>query len=155
MTCRSVPLIVRHCDSCRTGCGQPSLVRALIGQRVHTAVSRPVSARLEQPAGRRLADRKPLEFPTGGSLLVAEINVKPAGPTIVSVTETVTVTGTSLLSGGHRTLGLAEQVMVGGVRSIVTVLLASALMLPALSTARRLTIVAPWPFRVTLARSEE
>jgi hypothetical protein len=43
--------------------------------------------------------------------------VNPAGPEPESATETCVVTGTSLLFGGQRTAGDAEQLTVGGVES--------------------------------------
>src|SRR6266852_8446007 len=66
----------------------------------------------------------PSPRPSSGSLLVAVVSVAPADPETPSTTEKVVVTATSLWFGGHSELGLAEQVTVGAVTSILTVAVA-------------------------------
>src|SRR5581483_1894928 len=59
-------------------------------------------------------------MPLSGSLLVTETSENDAAPERESETVVATFTDTSLWLGGQITAGLAAQVMVGGVRSILT-----------------------------------
>src|SRR5712691_286784 len=90
-----------------------------------------------------------MSSPTG-SLLVADVSSKPAGPESASVTFTLVVTGTSLWLGGHRVSGSTLQDEVGAVVSMLTVLMladpASAPSLPAPSTAVHVMSCVPSPF---------
>jgi hypothetical protein len=56
-----------------------------------------------------------------GSLLVAETSVNRAGPESASDTFTGTETGISLPFGGHRLIGVAEQVTTGAMVSTIQV----------------------------------
>ena len=64
-------------------------------------------------------------------------------PDKLSVIAPETVTETILPLAGHRDEGLAETLTAGGVKSMFTGWLTSELILPALSSARRLTEFVP------------
>src|SRR5271167_4168512 len=66
-------------------------------------------------------------------------------PDKLSVIVPETITGTILPLGGQSDEGFAETFTAGGVRSIFTARLTSELILPALSSARRLTEFVPRP----------
>src|SRR5271157_1367611 len=79
------------------------------------------------------------------SSITANIAVLGLTPEKLSATVPETVTGTSLPLGGQSDDGLATTLTTGGVRSILTAAVASALMLPALSRARSPMRLEPSP----------
>src|SRR5262245_10089308 len=75
-----------------------------------------------------------------GSLLDAELSVKPPSPDRASATPTVTSTGFSLWFGGQRELGVARNVTVGGRMSLLIVALCEAVR-PLPFVAEQVTVV--------------
>ena len=74
--------------------------------------------------------------PLSGSLLLASVREKPAGPEVASLTATSADTATSLWFGGQRLVGVTVHVTSGAVRSILKLTVFASSTLSCRSTER-------------------